>query len=482
MESKAQMSPESMVRKIKRQTRRRLNSKEKIQIILEGLGGEDSIANLCRKKAIDPSMYYKWSKSFLGAVKAYLKGDSLRNATSSKVKELRAENGRLKELVGEQALHIQLLKKKSESLKRGWHRKMTGVRKRDLIEKVGSQSRRRSNILQELQIPRSTYYQWRKAYEREGIAGLEGFLRERIRRVAKADDEAIKAAVFSMIHSPPSEHNINRTSWKLEDICRCLFQQDIHVSENLVRKIIKCAGYKWRKAKTVLTSNDPEYRQKLDRIKTILSTLGENDRFCSIDEFGPFAVKVKGGKRLVGPNEYPQVPQFQKSKGCLIVTAALELSRNQVTHFYSKAKNTTEMIKLLEVLLEKYKSCDGLYFSWDAASWHASKALFEKVESINLPDYRERALTPFVELAPLPKSAQFLNVIESVFSGMARAIIHNSDYKSVEDAVMAIDRYFQERNEHFLNHPQKAGEKIWGNEPSVSEFTEWNNCKDPRWR
>jgi transposase len=359
---------------------------------------------------------------------------------------------------------------------------MIGVRKGDLIEKVGSQRGRRSDILQELQIPRSTFYRWREAYEKEGIAGLEGFLRERMQRVAKADDEAIKAAVFSMIHSPPSEHNINRTSWKLEDICRCLLQQDIHVSKNLVSKIIKGAGYSWRKAKTVLTSNDPEYRQKLDRIKSILSTLGENDRFCSIDEFGPFAVKVKGGKRLVGPNEYPQVPQFQKSKGCLIVTAALELSQNQVTHFYSKAKNTTEMIKLLEVLLEKYKGCDGLYFSWDAASWHASKALCEKVKSINLPDYREMALTSFVELAPLPKSAQFLNVIGSVFSGMARAIIHNSDYKSVEEAVMAIDRYFQERNEHFLNHPKKAGKKIWGNEPSVSEFSEWNNCKDPRWR
>ena len=203
----------------------------------------------------------------------------------------------------------------------------------------------------------------------------------------KAADETIKAAVFLMIHSPPSEHNINRTSWKFEDICRCLSQQGIHVSKNLISKIIRRAGYKWRKAKTVLTSNDPKNREKLDRIKSILSTLGENDRFCSIDEFGPFAVKIKGGKRLVGPNEYPQVPQFQKSKGWLIVTAALELSQNQVTHFYSKAKNTTEMIKLLEVLLERYKGCDRLYFSWDAASWHASKALNEKVKNINLPEY-----------------------------------------------------------------------------------------------
>jgi hypothetical protein len=285
-----------------------------------------------------------------------------------------------------------------------------------------------------------------------------------------------------MIHSPPSEHNINRTSWRLEDVCRCLLQQNIHVSKNLVSKIVRDAGYTYRHAKTVLTSNDPEYRQKLDRIKSILSTLGKNDRFCSIDEYGPFAVKVKGGKRLVAPKEYPQVPQFQKSKGWLIVTAALELSRNQVTHFYSRAKNTAEMIKLLEILLEKYRGCDKLYFSWDAASWHASKALKEKVMSVNLRDYRKASRTPFVELVPLPKSAQFLNVIESVFSGMARAIIHNSDYQSVGETVAAIDRYFQERNEQFQEHPKKAGKKIWGRETVVSEFAESNNCKDARYR
>ena len=163
--------------------------------------------------------------------------------------------------------------------------------------------------------------------------GTQGLFRGHPRRAPKAEDETIKAAVFSMIHSPPSEHNINRTSWKYGDICRCLSQQGVHVSKNLISKIIRRAGYKWRKAKTVLTSNDPKYREKLDRIKSILTTLGKNDRFCSIDEFGPFAVKIKGGKRLVGPNEYPQVPQFQKSKGWLIVTAALELSQNQVTHF-----------------------------------------------------------------------------------------------------------------------------------------------------
>ena len=261
-----------------------------------------------------------------------------------------------------------------------------------------------------------------------------------------------------------------------------MLRQGIPISRASISRIVRAAGYKWRKAIETLTSNDTEYREKLERIKSILSTLGGKDRFCSIDEFGPFAVKMKGGTRLVGPDEHPHVPQFQKSKGCLIVTAALELSRNQVTHFYSKAKNTTEMIKLLEVLLKKYRRCDKLYLSWDAATWHASKELNEKVKDVNADDYRKAKQTPRVELVPLPKSAQYLNVIEAVFSGMARAIIHNSDYQSVEEATKAIDRYFQERNAYFRRNPKRAGQKIWGKEPVACEFSESNNCKDPSYR
>jgi hypothetical protein len=72
-------------------------------------------------------------------------------------------------------------------------------------------------------------------------------------------------------------------------------------------------------------------------------------------------------------------------------------------------------------------------------------------------------------------------VIESAFSGMARAIIHNSDYQSADEAKAAIDRYFAERNEHFRQHPHRAGRKIWGKERVPAQFSEANNCKDPDW-
>ena len=73
-------------------------------------------------------------------------------------------------------------------------------------------------------------------------------------------------------------------------------------------------------------------------------------------------------------------------------------------------------------------------------------------------------------------------VIESVFSGMAVAIIQNSNYESVSDAKEAIDRYFKDRNEHFFKHPKRAGKKIWGKELVAPAFKEGQNCKNASWR
>ena len=185
---------------------------------------------------------------------------------------------------------------------------------------------------------------------------------------------------------------------------------------------------------------------------------------------------------MVGPGEYPTVPQFQRSKGRLIITAALELSRNQVTHFYSSGKNTSEMARLLDVLLEKYRNCTKLYLSWDAGGWHASKRFKKKLAAVNKTTFRKQNRTPAVDVAPLPTRAQFLNVIESVFSGLAVSVIHNSDYNSVDDAKAAIDRYFHDRNMYFQKYPRRAGNKIWGEERVVGVFKESNNCKNSRFR
>ena len=102
---------EKMVRDIRRKTRRKHSTEEKIRIVLEGLRGEESIAALCRREGIAESLYYSWSKEFLEAGKKRLAGDTARQATSNEVKALRAEARDLKEPLAEQVLENRLLKK-----------------------------------------------------------------------------------------------------------------------------------------------------------------------------------------------------------------------------------------------------------------------------------------------------------------------------------------------------------------------------------
>jgi transposase len=298
----------------------------------------------------------------------------------------------------------------------------------------------------------------------------------------RADNEQIRRAVFALLHEPPSAIGINRTTWRMADLTTTLRERGTPVCAQVVREITRSAGWRWRKARKVLTSSDPEYRQKVGHIQRVLGELQSSEAFFSIDEFGPFSIRAQGGRALVAPGEVPTVPQYQKSKGALIMTAALELSQNQITHFYSPRKDTGEMLRMLARLIEQYKHKSRIYLSWDAASWHMSKMLNDHVARHNEAIMKEEGQGPTVVLAPLPSGAQFLNVIESVFSGMARAILANSNYGSIDEARAAIDRYIRERNEKFTFAPKRAGGAIWGSEREPPQFSESNNCKDPLYR
>jgi transposase len=104
-------SAERVVKEIRRVTRRQFSAEEKIRIVLGGLRGEESIAELCRREGIVQNLYYRWSKEFLEAGKKRLAGDTARAATSDEVKELRQEASALKEVVAELMLENRLLKK-----------------------------------------------------------------------------------------------------------------------------------------------------------------------------------------------------------------------------------------------------------------------------------------------------------------------------------------------------------------------------------
>jgi transposase len=156
-----------------------------------------------------------------------------------------------------------------------------------------------------LGIDRHTYRRYLRLFKHAGISGL--FARQK-RSNRKFDNEVVKNAVFRVLHEPPSNYGINRTTWTIDQLSRVLRQTGQPVSPGVIRKITKLAGYRWRKARIVLTSNDPAFSEKLDRVRSILANLRPDEAFFSIDEFGPFAVKTNRVLRLLLPENSASYP------------------------------------------------------------------------------------------------------------------------------------------------------------------------------
>ena len=119
MRGRSNQDPQSVVREVRRKTKRKVSSEEKIRIVLEGLKGEASIVELCRREGIVPNLYYRWSKDFLEAGKKRLQGDTVREANSVEVNGLRQENEQLKQLVAELSLKHRVLKKNLSGVESG---------------------------------------------------------------------------------------------------------------------------------------------------------------------------------------------------------------------------------------------------------------------------------------------------------------------------------------------------------------------------
>ena len=116
MMGRPRKSAEAVIKDIKRQTRRKFSSEEKIRIVLEGLKGEESVSEICRREGIAPALYYRWSKDFIEAGKKRLNGDTVREANTTEVSCLRKENSDLKEVVAELTLDNRVLKKSLRGL------------------------------------------------------------------------------------------------------------------------------------------------------------------------------------------------------------------------------------------------------------------------------------------------------------------------------------------------------------------------------
>jgi transposase len=306
-----------------------------------------------------------------------------------------------------------------------------------------------------------TIFRWLRQYEKNGLDFIVTKMAEKRRRLMW---EERTTRVIDILHTPPKAFNINRTSWTYKTIIQAYNEKyGEWLGKQALQKIIKSTNYTWRHARKVLTSHDPDYKDKVNEVLNVLRNTKENEAFFFVDELGPYRVKKYGGKALVSRETTRTIPGKQKSKGQVTAIAALEAFTNQLTWKFIKGKDAESIILLLEMLREKYREKDRLFITWDTLSTHNSGAVkgwFER----NNKRATKQGTGPTLHVTPLPSKSQFLNVIESVFGGMKKAVIHNSDYSSKKEMEIAMNRHFEERNIYFQKNPKRVGNKIWDKE------------------
>jgi len=285
-------------------------------------------------------------------------------------------------------------------------------------------------------------------------------------------------ALIEILHHKPKVYGINRSNWTQGSLAvafETLYGQ--RPSKSTVSRLLKEAGLSWKKSRKVLTSPDPNYREKVELLLKALQSLKVDENLFFIDELGPLQVKRYGGRSYTPKGATATHPQNPHSKGSITLYGALSATTNQVTWFYGKSKDSAGIINLAEILFNQYHAKSKIYLTWDAASWHGSAELVQWADDLNTWNGASDA-GPIIEFVPLPSSAQFLDVIEAVFSGMKRAVILNSDYQSEEEVKTAISTHFRERNEFFKHNPKRAGKKIW----EIDFFQDHNHIRSGNYR
>lgn len=146
-------------------------------------------------------------------------------------------------------------------------------------------------ITEAVHIPSSTIRSNFKKYSEKGVNHI---VSDNKKRFHTYEDPKYINKLFSILHAPPSTYGINRTTWRQKDIRQVMYDCNLPISSHALRKIIDNSGYKYRKARTTLTSNDPEYSEKVQAIKNILSNLNENEKFFQFMNMGLLLLKCRG--------------------------------------------------------------------------------------------------------------------------------------------------------------------------------------------
>lgn len=327
-------------------------------------------------------------------------------------------------------------------------------------------------IAWQLSCSTNTVQRWQKRWKDKGLEGLKD--KPRSGHPLKISSKQI----MELLHHSPRIFSVNRSSWSCDSLAEVYKKKyGESVSKSTISRHVNLKGYKFSKAKQVLTSPDPNYREKVELLLKTLQSLKPDEMFFFIDEMGPLRIRKYGGRCYVEKGKTLTIPQNQIPKGSITLLGALSATTNQMTWFYGKSKDTSAMIDLVEILFNQYHDRSKIYITWDAASWHKSNELIDWLDKFNAQT-KITGKGPIIELVPLPKCSQFLDVIEAVFSGMKRAVIHHSDYQSEEEMKLAISKHFQDRNEYFTKNPKRVGKKIW----EIDFFKDYNNIKAGNYR
>jgi transposase len=313
-----------------------------------------------------------------------------------------------------------------------------------------------------------TIRRWFRAFNERGIEGIKPKMRDRTKSNQKLALK--KDRILEILHDRPKSYGIHRSNWNLSALATAYQERHAEtISKSTVGRLINAAGYKMRKARRVLTSPDSDYRDKVELLLHTLQSLKPAELLFFVEEMGPLRVKSYGGRCYAAKGTAPTYLQ-RTSKGSVTLFGALSATMNQVAWFYGRSKDTQAMIDLAEILFNQHHDKSRIYITWDAASWHGSVALISWLDAFNAQTQTIHE-GPVIEFVPLPSRAQFLDVIESVFSGMKRAVIHHSDYASELEMKSAISNHFVERNAYFERNPKRAGKKIW----EIDFFNDFKN-------
>jgi transposase len=225
---------------------------------------------------------------------------------------------------------------------------------------------------------------WIATFNHYGIAGLNPQRKKRSIGERGIAVDLRQKRLLEILHDRPKAFGINRTSWSLLALTiayRKKYNEKISLSST--SRMVQKAGFSIKKARRVLTSPDPEYREKVEQVLNTLQNLKNNELFFFIDELGPLRVKKYGGRMLAAKNDVPTFPQVQVHKGSITMASALNATTNQVSWLFSPAKDTQSMVDLVEILFNQHPAVGRIYLTWNAASWHSSVALIEWLDSFN---------------------------------------------------------------------------------------------------